>query len=98
MAVRAVFDVVEAGELTYFAPVASMPGFPKALARTLHELRLARIIAEQLASVYAELHKPRSVLANALRDIGRLLASVEQQLEHAGVEGRAALFRLASEA
>ena len=43
VAVRAVFDATAAGELTYFAPVASMPGFPKALARTLHELRLAGI-------------------------------------------------------
>src|SRR5687767_1548899 len=35
-AARAVFDAVTAGELEYFAPVAGMPGFPKALARTLH--------------------------------------------------------------
>ena len=33
IAARAVFDAVAAHELAYFAPVASMPGFPKALAR-----------------------------------------------------------------
>ena len=43
VAARAVFDAINAGELEYFAPVASMPGFSKALARTLHELRLAGI-------------------------------------------------------
>src|SRR5688500_16612929 len=40
-AARVVFDAIAAGDLAYFGPVASMPGFPKALARTLHELRLA---------------------------------------------------------
>ena len=43
VAARAVFDAVAAGELEYFGPVARMPGFPKALARTLHELRLAGV-------------------------------------------------------
>src|SRR5262249_58303711 len=41
MAARATFAAIAAGELEYFAPVARMPGFPKALARTIHELRLA---------------------------------------------------------
>src|SRR3954464_13020871 len=45
MAARAVFDAIAADELGYFAPVASLPGFPKALARTVHELRLARVAA-----------------------------------------------------
>ena len=43
IAARAVFEAIGAGELSYFAPVATLPGFPKALARTLHELRLAHI-------------------------------------------------------
>src|SRR5947208_860992 len=34
---RAVFEAITAGDLAYFAPVASMPGFPKALARTIGE-------------------------------------------------------------
>src|SRR5580765_7491515 len=45
MAARAVFDALAADELEYFEPVARMPGFPKALARTLHELRLAGVPA-----------------------------------------------------
>jgi hypothetical protein len=43
IAARAVFDARQAGELEYFGPVAAMPGFPKALARTVHELRLASV-------------------------------------------------------
>jgi hypothetical protein len=91
-AARAVFDALAAGELAYFAPVASMPGFPRALARTLHELRLAAIGPDRLAASAAE----RS--DNAGADIGRLLARVEEQFDRAGVSDRAALFRLASQA
>src|SRR5262245_47001637 len=43
VAAHAVFDALAAQELTYFEPVARMPGFPKALARTLHEMRLAGV-------------------------------------------------------
>ncbi|MBI3493355.1 MAG: hypothetical protein HY047_16475, partial [Acidobacteria bacterium] len=50
IAARAVFDALAAADLEYFAPVASMPGFPKALARTLHELRLAGISSDRLTS------------------------------------------------
>src|SRR5690349_17797263 len=41
MAARAAFDALAAGELSYFRPVVDLPGFPRALARTVHELRLA---------------------------------------------------------
>ena len=36
------------GELAYFAPVADMPGFPRALSRTLGELRMAGLTAESI--------------------------------------------------
>ena len=87
MAARAVFDSIAAGELTYFTPVASMPGFSKALARTVHELRLAGINATQLAGGDA-----------ATADIGHLLARIEAQFGHAAVDDRAALFQLATAA
>src|ERR1700688_2445551 len=94
-AARAVFDAVAAGDLAYFAPVALMPGFPKALASTLHELRLASIGPERLT-------EPRPSPGPVEReeevpDIGRLLARVEGHLQQASVSDRAALFRLASE-
>ena len=81
------FDAVTAGELEYFTPVASMPGFPKALARTLHELRLAGIGPDRLGGSDA-----------ATGDIGRLLARVEAELARVGVDDRAALFRRAAAA
>src|SRR6185295_6992680 len=87
VAARVVFDAVAAEELEYFGPVASMPGFPKALARTLHELRLARVSADRLAAA-----------GTAGADIGRLLARMEAQLDRASVDDRAALFRAAAEA
>jgi CRISPR/Cas system-associated exonuclease Cas4 (RecB family) len=87
VAARAVFDALTAGELDYFTPVASMPGFPKALARTIHELRLAGIGPGSLGARDA-----------ATGDIGRLLARVEAELDRVAVDDRAALFRLAAEA
>ncbi len=95
VAARAVFDAVAAGELAYFAPVAAMPGFPKALARTLHELRLAGVSAHRMS---AGLEDASADDVDAQADIGRLLARVEEQLDRTAVDDRAALFRLAAEA
>jgi len=88
IAARAVFDALAGNELEYFAPVASMPGFPKALARTLWELRLAGVSSETLTSQ----------AGSSLRDVGRLLARFEAQLDAAAVDDRAALFHLAAAA
>jgi ATP-dependent helicase/nuclease subunit B len=90
IAARAVFDAIAAGELTYFAPVASMPGFPKALARTLHELRLAGVASRTLD------RGPRT--DQGLTDLAALLARVEAQLDRAAVDDRSALFRQAAAA
>lgn len=40
----------EQGDLAYFDPVAALPGFARALARTIVDLRLARVEPAQLAS------------------------------------------------
>jgi ATP-dependent helicase/nuclease subunit B len=54
VAARAVFTAIRDASLRYFAPVAGSPGFPRALARTLQELRLAGVEADALhASVPA---------------------------------------------
>jgi hypothetical protein len=87
VAARAAFDATAAGELTYFTPVASMPGFSKALARTIHELRLGGVAAGELAGRDA-----------ASADVGRLLARVEAQFGQAAVVDRAALFAAATAA
>jgi ATP-dependent helicase/nuclease subunit B len=48
VAARAVFTALRDESLRYFAPVADSPGFPRALARTLQELRLAGVTASAL--------------------------------------------------
>ena len=50
VAARIVHAARQAEELDYFAPVAGLPGFARALGRTLGELRLAGVTPEQLAS------------------------------------------------
>lgn len=45
---RVTDDLMTQQALKYFAPVADMPGFPRALSRTLGELRMAGIDASQL--------------------------------------------------
>src|SRR5262245_9653747 len=88
MAARAVFDAIAAGELAYFGPVASLPGFPKALAGTVHELRLAALTADHL----------RTVGDTSIDDLAAFLIRIEEQLANGGVDDRAALFRLAADA
>src|SRR5262245_5998140 len=51
VAARALFEVSTDGSLEYFAPVAGTPGFPRALARTLNELRMAGVAAGSLAGL-----------------------------------------------
>ena len=49
VAARAAFEAAHAEALDYFSPVSNTPGFPKALARTLQNLRLAGVTAGPLA-------------------------------------------------
>lgn len=48
VAARVTFDARVGGALDYFEPVAGMPGFPRALARTLADLRMAAVDAKSL--------------------------------------------------
>src|SRR6185503_12672626 len=50
VAARATFDAQRDAALAYFAPVAKTPGFPRALARTLQELRMATVNADRIRS------------------------------------------------
>jgi ATP-dependent helicase/nuclease subunit B len=45
---RVADDLVNNGRLDYFAPVAHLPGFPRALSRTLGELRMAGVAPERV--------------------------------------------------
>lgn len=48
VAARVTDDLLTGQHLGYFAPVAHMPGFPRALSRTLGELRMAGLDADRL--------------------------------------------------
>jgi CRISPR/Cas system-associated exonuclease Cas4 (RecB family) len=85
VATRALFDAGRDQSLRYFEPVAATPGFPRALARTLQELRLAGIDQAGLT---------RLPLAGA--DLANLLERCDACFERAGAVDRADLFRTAA--
>src|SRR5436309_249254 len=87
VAARAVFEAVEGRALEYFKPVAQRPGFARAAAATLNELRLARIEPALLEKLPA-----------AGPDLCALLRLAEQQLASASIADRSALFRAAASA
>jgi CRISPR/Cas system-associated exonuclease Cas4 (RecB family) len=85
VAARAAFDATRQRSLKYFAPVASTPGFPRALARTLQELRLAGVDAKHLVRA-----------ARGGSDLADLLERVEESFERASSVDRAVLFETAT--
>jgi CRISPR/Cas system-associated exonuclease Cas4 (RecB family) len=87
VAARATFEASRAEELGYFGPVARTPGFPRALARTLHELMLARVGAAELAG-----------LPLGGSDLAHLLERFEEQFAAASATDRGTLFEAAVEA
>ncbi len=87
VAARATFDAMRDAALDYFEPVARTPGFPRALARTLQEVRLADVGAPALGAL---------PLGGA--DLAALLERFEQQFAAASATDRAALFAAATSA
>src|SRR5687767_6325927 len=87
VATRAAFEARSEETLEYFSPVCQTPGFPKALARTLLDLRLAAVAGGGLARL------PRSG-----SDLSALLDRVDILLNEAGASDRAALFETATKA
>ena len=87
VATRAAFESRADDALQYFSPVSQSPGFPKALARTLLELRLAAVVNRDLVRL------PRSG-----SDLAALLDRVDTLLHEAGGSDRAALFEIATRA
>lgn len=85
IATRAVFDATRDGALRYFAPVAATPGFSRALARTLQELRLAGLRGDSLVP-----------LPPAGPDLAGLLHRFEACFDAAASVDRADLFRTAA--
>jgi ATP-dependent helicase/nuclease subunit B len=87
VATRAAFEARSDDSLEYFSTVSQTPGFPKALARTLLELRLAAVASGDLARL------PRSGT-----DLAALLDRVDILLNEAGASDRASLFETATRA
>lgn len=87
VAARATFDATRDDALDYFLPVVHTPGFPRALARTLQELRLAGVAASALAAL---------PLGGA--DLAALLERFDRQFAAASATDRATLFAAATSA
>jgi ATP-dependent helicase/nuclease subunit B len=85
VAARAAFEAADEDALEYFTPVALLPGFPRALSRTLTELRLAGVSAGELAAV-----------EQAGDDLAELLARVRGQAAKSGTVDRARLLEIAA--
>jgi CRISPR/Cas system-associated exonuclease Cas4 (RecB family) len=87
VAARAAFDAASAARLQYLTHVAQTPGFPRALARTVSDLRLAGLAAVAVASA-----------GPAGADLAALLQQIEQELDAGGIADRARLFAAATAA
>ena len=87
VATRAAFEALSDDALGYFSPVSQTPGFPKALARTLLNLRLAAVASGDLAR-----------LPQSGSDLAALLDRVDSLLSEAGNSDRASLFDTATKA
>jgi ATP-dependent helicase/nuclease subunit B len=86
LAARIVHAAATEKHLPYFAPVAQTPGFARALAKTIMELRLQNISAKALAETGAP-----------GRDLAHLLNLYEQELDRRAVADLPLLLHLATE-
>src|SRR5262245_5637946 len=87
VAARVSFGALRQRELAYFTPVARFPGFARALAATLSELRLGGIAPADL-----------DTQGGPARDVAELGRRFEAQLEAAQLADRAALLSIATRA
>jgi hypothetical protein len=83
---RASFEAANAGALAYFGSVARAPGFPRALANTVADLRLAGITANEVGRAAA-----------VGPDLAHLLSRVEQEFESSNTADRGRLLEAAAE-
>ncbi|MEP6962800.1 MAG: hypothetical protein ABI995_12030, partial [Acidobacteriota bacterium] len=87
LASRVAFLARQQDALVYFKPVANLPGFSRALARTLRELRLAGVSSTQLSKG-----------SPPARDLSVLLEDYEEELSDRSLADLAILLELATEA
>ncbi len=83
---RVADNLMTQGALKYFSPVADMPGFPRALSRTLAELRMAGVAASQLGG------------HDANDDLAELLSGAENERHASGAVDYATMLATAADA
>jgi RecB family exonuclease len=88
VAARAAFETARHDQLSVLSAVASAPGFPRALARTFSDIRLANLSA-------AQVQQSGESPANA--DLAHLVGEADDELRDARVADRARLFAAATE-
>src|SRR6185369_14876641 len=81
---RAIHSLQSKTKLTYFAPVATKPGFPIAVAKTLAELRMNEVATETLAR-----------LSRGGKDLAAIAEQVDEELRAGKLSDRAVLFQSA---
>jgi ATP-dependent helicase/nuclease subunit B len=86
LAVRAAYEAATRNELPYFEPVTRFPGFARATAVTIGDLRAAGVAAEKLKA-----------LEESGPDHAALLERFQQQMEEVSVADRTVLFQVALE-
>jgi ATP-dependent helicase/nuclease subunit B len=86
LAARVAFEASDEGALDYFTPVADMPGFPRALSRTMAELRLAGVGTSELRG------------AGDLDDLSELVGRAAEHRRLAGAVDYAEVMAIASAA
>ncbi len=89
LAARVAFEALETGALPYFEPVARFPGFARAAAATIGELRLGRVAPGAFAG-----HRGA---AGSGADVAELLARFEAALQSGALADRRAILDLATQ-
>jgi len=83
-AARSSFEAARRGVLKYFLPVATRPGFSRALAATIAELRMAGLDASEVAQ-----------LGEAGSDVSELMTEFQEQLANSRAVDHSQLFEIA---
>jgi RecB family exonuclease len=86
LAARSTYEALSRNDLKYFAPIATFPGFARAVSATIADLRVAGVPAEKLRN-----------LEEAGPDNAALLQRFEEQIQEASLADRTVLFEAALE-
>ncbi len=82
VAARIVHAAVTANQLTYFAPVAQTPGFARALAKTISELRLQQVTPPDGDLTHLLARYEQELAARAVADLPLLLRLAIEEAAH----------------